>query len=772
MVGRRSTYIGTVPVAGTGRINFASSFAGHERQVGDELYIIATANDESSVAVPTFGSTPAGWTKLDDQSGGTRTRHALFYKVSDGTEGNVDITATSAGSPAVAVAAIAISGGARNTGILGSGSMSSGTWNSPDVTTVEEFSHVFAFVGARSNGAYTTTDGIEHVDSSAGTTFSRVGIFEQMTKDPSTRDLEGTTTGTTTEVWAFVIVMEPTSPALTDTFTRTENPIASGWSDANGMFSGDIETNGTQAKAQSAGNCAAYLSHIFERDIEISATVATKGATSDIFSLFVRVNNPASGTFNAIELRYDVAAGTDTLRLFRWVSGSATQIGTTQNQEVNNGDKLKLKAIGTHYSIELDTGSGFTEIYAFDDTGSVVTRGWAAMRIFNTTFRIDDLVTDRIEREGHAEYVHAVTSGGSTTAATTANINLPIAYPGDIYLLHFHNFKTTGGNPTVTIPGFTQFGSQVNNGDHSHMIFYRVCDGTEGAVDTASIVVVATASSTQRWRCGAISVIGDADDPFATDPYGDNAEAASTTWATDSIAQAAGDLLVAWTAHQGTNTNTATNDDAAAVETQDSASNSSGTHIAVYIKRITTGTTDDATGTLSGSNAKTSFIYTVKAAPSPPTTDADTVTLTLTPSFSEEYSTPDSGTVYLTLTPTLGEEYTGATEYTDSGTVTLTLTPSGTEIAAFVETGEIYLDLTPSGTEIYATTYVDSGSIYLTFTPSGTEFVHTCKPRFRGTLLTWNHDIYYPFVAWTGTLRRVEWWAELAEVEQVVNYAC
>jgi hypothetical protein len=775
LIGRRGTYVGTTPVAGTGRIGFGSTTSGPDRVEGDHLYIVATATDTAVSAVPTFGSTPAGWTKIDDQSSGTRTRHALFYKLSDGTEGNVDITATGSGTIEVATAAVSLTGGDRNTGILGSGAVATGTWNTADVTTVEEHSSVWAFLGCRTTGSFTATDCIEHVDTAGGASVARVGIFEQLTKDPSTRDLEGTTSGTTTEPWAFVIVMEPNDGSFTEDFNYTESLLSNDgkWAQFSGLSVQEVQTDGAQAKGFSSGATAnaTYRTNVFERDYEFELEVTTKGAASDLISLFLRINNPGSGTYNALEARVTPSAGTDTVAIYRVVGGTATSIASV-SQEINNGDVIKFKAIGTHYTVELDTGSGFTEILAVNDTGSVVTRGYPGFRIGGTTVRVDNAAGARIAIEGHAEYVHALTSGGSLTAATTNNITLPIAYPGDVWLLHIHTNRTTGGDPTVTIPGFTEFGSYLNGTDHKYFLFYRECDGTEGAVDAATIVKVATASQSTRWRTGGLSVIGDADDIFGTDPLNENVEGASTTWQTDSIAQPAGDLLVTWVNHEGANTNTCANDDAAAVETQDAATNSSGTHVAVYIKRIITGTTDDATGTLSGSNAKVSFIYTVKAAPAAPTVDADTITLTFTPSFVEVAETVDSGTVYLLFTPSGVDEYTGAQEYIDSGEIYLTFTPSGVEVADFVDSGTIGLLFTPSGTELIIHEYTDTGEVYLLFTPSGVELLHQCKPRFRGTLLTWLYDPDALTVDWFGGVLLPDWYGELLQVEMVANYAC
>lgn len=778
MVGRRATFVGTVPVAGTGRINFASTFVGDTPKAGDELYIIATATDDTVSAVPTFGSTPAGWTKLDDQSSGTRTRHALFFKVAAGGEGNVDITATGSGTVNVATAAVAICAANRNTSILGSGAIATGTWNTADVTTVEEYSHVYAFVGCRSNGSFTATDCIEHVDTAGGTTTARVGIFEQMTKHASTRDLEGVTSGTTSEPWAFVIVMEPTSPTWSEDFTFTaEDPLSHGgkWGQFTGLTSQQVLTNGTQALGFSSGAGAngTYRTDIFERDNEIELEVATKGATNDLISLYLRINNPVSASYNAMECRITPSAGTDTVGIYRIVSGTATLIASV-SQEINNGDKIKFKAIGSHYWVELDTGSGFTQILQFDDTGSVTTRGWPGFRVGGTTARIDNVAGDRIIPT-IAAYVSPVTSGGSLTQNNTTNVTLPQAYPGDIWILNVRTLKVSAGNIAVTIPGFTEFGSYLN-GDHENFIFTRECDGSEGAVDTTTIIRVATATGTNasqtRWRVPSMSVICDPDDIFALDPFNENEEASSTTWGTDSVSVNSGDLLAVWVCHDGTNTNTASSDDSAAVETQDSASNSSGTHCALYIKRLTSTGSTSMTGTLTGANAKRTFIYSLKAPPTPPTTDADTITLTFTPSFVEVAETVDSGTIYLTFTPSGVDEYTGSTHYEDSGTVYLTLTPSGVEVADFVDTGTIGLLFTPSGTDVHEIIITDSGEIYLTLTPSGTEYIHVCKPRFRGTLLSWLYDPDAMTSNWFGGVLLPDWHGELLQVEMVANYAC
>lgn len=76
-------------------------------------------------------------------------------------------------------------------------------------------------------------------------------------------------------------------------------------------------------------------------------------------------------------------------------------------------------------------------------------------------------------------------------------------------------------------------------------------------------------------------------------------------------------------------------------------------------------------------------------------TDADTVTLALTPSANETAQLVDSATVPLALTVSGTEQK----EILDSDTVSLKLTPSSTDIGALVDTNTVSLKLTPSVVE-------------------------------------------------------------------------
>ncbi len=775
---RRLLKTGTEPVAGTGRVDFTGCKA------GDDLYIVATAED-SNTNIPTFGSTPAGWSKLDDQAGTTRARFALFYKSAAGSETTVDITATGTGTIHVAASGIAVALGTPDHGSIGSASCGTGSggtvFAAPDAVTDNDGDHVLTFVGARANAQIGTTGSIgrRSVSTFIGSTTTSA-IFWRETLAAGTQDLEGVWGNTTNESWAFVVkyAQDTAYHEVTDDFNYTEDPLSNGGIWKTSSFtpfstSEVMETNGSTAQGDGASDFHMAVHEFFyERDSEIEVEVDTKGVNgTDQLRMYLRMTDFSGGaTMEAYELRYEPLSGTDTLKLFRIVNGTGTQIGTTQNQEIANGDVLKFRAIGQQLYVYLNG----TEIYHWTDTGGAVLRGQVGFQVFGNTFRIDNFAARKVTPEV-ATYVCPVTSGGSATAASTTNVTLPIALPGDIYLLHFTTFKTVAGDINISVPGFTVFGSYTQ-GDRKYFILTRQCDGSEGDVESATIVRVATATGTNpsstRWRVAEITFVGNPDDIFNINPFNENEEASSTSWTTDAVSGTDGDLLVVGVHHDSTSNITSTNSETDVVETQDAASNSAGTSMALYIKALRTSTTEQLTGTLSSAAAHRSFIYSLNAPAPPPTEDSGTVTLTFTPSFAETYGTVDADTVYLDLQPSGVDEYTGVQIYEDSGTIPLLFTITGVDAFQAVDAATVGLLLTPGGTETLEQTVEDVGTIYLDFTPSGTDYIHVCKPRFRGTLLTWTYDPDAMRADWYGGLLNPEWRGELLQVELAVNYAC
>jgi hypothetical protein len=144
----------------------------------------------------------------------------------------------------------------------------------------------------------------------------------------------------------------PTTPVL-DPFTRAnENPLANGsWASLTPFDGGGMKLVSNTARSSIADGSWAgsyWSAGNFGPDTEVFVTVVTKPATNGhVFDLYVRGNSGDLTNFPSYSLEYSRQAGTDAFKFIRYDVGSSTQLGSTMNQEVSNGDAIGLSVVGT-----------------------------------------------------------------------------------------------------------------------------------------------------------------------------------------------------------------------------------------------------------------------------------------------------------------------------------------------------------------------------------------------------------------------------------------
>ena len=176
----------------------------------------------------------------------------------------------------------------------------------------------------------------------------------------------------------------PATPVLDDFNRANQNPPSSSWTAI--TLLGNLAVVSNTCKANAAGNCGNYYNPTtYGPPCEGRITIVTKGGTGDQVGVWLRTQQPGSGlTIDGYLIVWQVAAGTDQLLIQRVDNGVATTL-TTIGQEMNNGDVLGGRAIGstiTAWVNGVQVGSATDSTYAA--AGNLV------LSVVNTTFVLDD----------------------------------------------------------------------------------------------------------------------------------------------------------------------------------------------------------------------------------------------------------------------------------------------------------------------------------------------------------------------------------------------
>lgn len=155
----------------------------------------------------------------------------------------------------------------------------------------------------------------------------------------------------------------PLAPVL-DNFNRANGAVGSNWT----TLDLGMEVSSNQAvMASGVGNWySQWAGSTFGADVESYVKIVTKPA--DGSSMDLKVRHDAIND-NSYFVLFNPLAGTDTLSLYRQVADVDTQLGSTVNQEVSNGDSIGISAVGSAIKVYYKSGAGaWSQIISQTDT--------------------------------------------------------------------------------------------------------------------------------------------------------------------------------------------------------------------------------------------------------------------------------------------------------------------------------------------------------------------------------------------------------------------
>jgi hypothetical protein len=188
----------------------------------------------------------------------------------------------------------------------------------------------------------------------------------------------------------------PLTPVL-DNFNRADNsgPPGSNWTHMPGLSSGaanDLFITSDQITGDPGTDADYYNVQPFGANSEVYVTVATKPTTDlDSVALSLRYQNPSLATSSGYQAMFIYeSGGLDQYRIVLRSSGeSGSVLASATGPELNPGDKLLFRAIGT--TLELWRGSGGTWTRILSTTNATIqTAGYLGLAAHNGAVRLDD----------------------------------------------------------------------------------------------------------------------------------------------------------------------------------------------------------------------------------------------------------------------------------------------------------------------------------------------------------------------------------------------
>jgi hypothetical protein len=182
----------------------------------------------------------------------------------------------------------------------------------------------------------------------------------------------------------------PTTGIL-DNFNRANaDPLDGNWSAALGFNGLALTSNQVQSPTTSYED-AYWTAANFGPNMEVYATIATKGGNGHEVSFYARLINPASSTTaDGYNFWSQVMGGTDIHAFYRLDNNGFTQIGSDISMEIASGDKLGGESIGSTHTYYRHNGTSWSALGTWTD-GTYTAVGALAIECENTTWRLDDV---------------------------------------------------------------------------------------------------------------------------------------------------------------------------------------------------------------------------------------------------------------------------------------------------------------------------------------------------------------------------------------------
>lgn len=206
----------------------------------------------------------------------------------------------------------------------------------------------------------------------------------------------------------------PTTPIL-DTFTGTENPIATGWSGP--LYFGETELRkGSGVLFGGAGNSYWDIS-IFGPNCEAYFTITTLPGDTFTLSVYARIQGPNTTGMDGYRVKYRFnAGGTDLIFIDRIDDRIATTLGGSINQDFAVGDSIGIQCIGNQVSAWRKPSGGSWTLIGTRTDSTYSSPGYIGVELADGTCQADDFGGGSIPLSNTFE-----TGVADETTITTAN---------------------------------------------------------------------------------------------------------------------------------------------------------------------------------------------------------------------------------------------------------------------------------------------------------------------------------------------------------------
>jgi hypothetical protein len=179
----------------------------------------------------------------------------------------------------------------------------------------------------------------------------------------------------------------PTTSVL-DNFDRanTGPPPSASWTGDASMAAAECKVISNTVAANASNGFDYWNPTTYGPDSECFMDIPTKPGSGQYAAVYVRFDPPGN---NGYEVELDVAAGTDSVLIFRCDNTVFTQLGASISQEFTAGDSLGLEMIGSTLQAYRKSGT-WSALGTTRTDGTYTVAGNLALQFGDTTARGDN----------------------------------------------------------------------------------------------------------------------------------------------------------------------------------------------------------------------------------------------------------------------------------------------------------------------------------------------------------------------------------------------
>jgi len=183
----------------------------------------------------------------------------------------------------------------------------------------------------------------------------------------------------------------PTNTTVLDTFTGTESPITTNWTNIQGTVSKDSGTAyGALGSNATMYDVVTNFGPIGSgTGVEAFVTIATRSTLTDQLSI---ASITYIAEFDGYNVYVTVTSGTnETIRLYRLDNGVGSAINDAASITINDGDKFGCRFLGSSQRMYFKDGaSAWTEVGTAATDAAYTGTATLFLTIFDDVFRLDD----------------------------------------------------------------------------------------------------------------------------------------------------------------------------------------------------------------------------------------------------------------------------------------------------------------------------------------------------------------------------------------------